>query len=158
MSFMDRLGPKKKEDYPLEYTSFQEGIVLPLHIVANPLPNKEDPFPIQLKQKEILLPRFLAEGGSDVYCLFSPALKKWQLIVINRHLVAKEGMQVLFFNHLTEEYAVIPFEELPSSLEKTDPAFKLRQADLEDMYLGVVIAVCQRIENFPPPMTDKGYT
>ena len=149
MSSTDRLQAQKKNNCFLEYASFQEGIMLPLHIAANPLPSQEETlFPIQVKQKEILLPRFLAEGGSDVYCFFSPRLQKWQLVVVNRHLVAREGMQVLFFNHLTEEYAVIPFEELPRRLEKTDPAFRLRQADLEDMYIGVVLAVCQR-ENLP---------
>jgi len=141
----NRLEWDRKENLFSHRAFFQEVIALPLHIIPTAA-LAEKPLPVELQQKEILLPRFLAEGGSDVYCLFSPTLRNWQLVVINRHLVAREGMQVLFFNHLTEEYTILPFEELPLYLEKTDPTFRLRQADLEDMYIGVVIAVCQRIE------------
>lgn len=88
----------------------------------------------------------LAQGADRVYRVPGPLPGNWQYILVNYDQVARMDDLVLFYHLPREKYLVVPLVELPYYLKTVDPHFdQRRRADLEDMHLGVVVAVCERM-------------
>lgn len=94
--------------------------------------------------EEMPFPRELAGSATGAYLLPGPLPGSRRYVLVDYRRAARLDEAVLFFHHPEQKYLVLSRAELPYYLRRADPDFEQRHhADLEDMHLGVVVAVCQ---------------
>ncbi|NPV91557.1 MAG: hypothetical protein HPY50_12375 [Firmicutes bacterium] len=92
-------------------------------------------------------PAEIAGEATGAYLIPGPSPGRRQYVLVNYHRIAGLDDLVLFYHPPWRRYLILPLAELPYYLRMADPQFDRRgPAYLEDMHLGTVVAVCQKID------------
>lgn len=107
---------------------------------------ENEPGPKDATPRKLPFPAEIAGEATGAYLIPGPSPGSWRYVLVNYHQIARLDDLVLFYHPPWRRYLLLPLAELPYYLRMADPQFDRRgHAYLEDMHLGVVVAVCQKI-------------